>query len=95
MLQLLLSCSPTWGDIGSHSPRELAVPPTAIFSLLPPLEAKPVQSQDGPRPKRIYSFQETQKSQAQVSGSPWLHLTRRKKDTAGTGIHCHSENYEV
>lgn len=29
--------SPPWGDIGSHSLGEPAVPPTAIRSLLPPL----------------------------------------------------------
>lgn len=75
--------SPTWGDIGSHSLGELAVPPTAVCSLLPPLGTRPVWTPDGSRPKGTHSLPGTQRPQTQVSGSPWPHSTKELQDVEG------------
>lgn len=81
-----------WGDIGSHSPGELAVLPTASCSLLPTLRSQAYPgARVGPGLNEHIRSRVQRGLRLNPRGPSWPSLHQREKDPIGPGLHWHRE----
>ena len=67
------------------------MPPTAICSFLPLLDARPIWTQGRSRPKKNTSAPKTWRPQAQVSSPPWPHSAKELQDVEGSINHSQGQ----